>query len=132
MSFFNHHHITSQPEANPDLGSLDLKQISVQEKNFDSDASLENGHHHDHRCEHGHTTTTSSSEHDSCHNVRLRRFLIPAILVFIAFGGFLVWSCASGMPAWSGDLMRRALGDGSTSNESSFTKHKRQWAPLHT
>lgn len=115
--------VTNQPQANPNLGSLDLNQ-PIHEKSLD--ASLENSHHH---CEHD---QTPFSEHHSCHNIRLRRFLFPAILALVALGGFLAWSCLNGMPGWGVDLMGRALGDDtSTSNESAFTKHKRQFlAPL--
>lgn len=124
MSFS--HHVTNQPQAtgNPELGSLDSKQS---EKSFD-DSLDDGGHHHHHQCEHG--QQTSFSEHDNCHNFRLRRFLLPAILVFVALGGILAWSCMRGMPGWGADLMARALTDGSTSGESSFMKNKRQLAPL--
>ena len=133
MSFFNYHDIhsqlsvTDQPQANLNLGSLNFKQsIPVHEKSLD--ASLENSHHR--HCEHD---QTSFSEHHSCHNIRLKWFLLPAIFALVALGGLLAWSCVSwyGFPAWGVDLMGRALGDAnSTSSESPFIRNKRQLAPL--
>jgi hypothetical protein len=128
MSCFNHRQLSvnNQPQANLDLGSLHFKQsIPVHEKSLD--ASLENSHHH-HHCEHD---QTSFSEHRSCHNIRLRRFLLPAIFALVALGGLLAWSCVNwhGMPVWGVELMGRALGDdNSNSNESLFVQHKRQLA----
>jgi hypothetical protein len=118
MSFSN---VTIQPQANLDLATVDLKSIPIHEKSLD--ASLEDGHHH---CEHG---QTSSSEHPSCHNTRLRRFLLPAILAFVALGSLLAWNCVYGMPngipAWGVDLMGRAL-----DSQSPFIHEKRQLAPF--
>ena len=116
--------VTNQPQANLILGSQDLNQ-SIHEKAL-LDASLENSHNH--HCEHD---QTSFSEHHSCHNIRLRRFLLPAIFALVAFGGLLAWSCFNGMPTWGVELMGRALDD-TTSNESTFTKNKRQFSSTHT
>ena len=120
-SSFNHQSVTIQPQANLDLGSLDFKQPIPDEK-------LEKSHYQHHDCDH---CQTSSSEHHRCHNIRLRRFLLPAIFAFVALVIFLAWSCPNGkMPAWGIDLMGRAVLDSTTdstsSNESPFVKHKRQ------
>lgn len=127
MSFYDHpdsqqHSVTNQPQANLDLGSLDFKELN--EKNLD--ASLENGHPHHCRCEHG---QNSFSGHRSGRNIRLRRFLLPAIFVLVVLGGFLAWSCVNGVPAWGAELMRRDISDSDDPNNT-FIHHKRQLAPL--
>ena len=126
MSFSTQLPVTNQPQANLNLRSLDFKQsIPVHEKSLD--ASLENGHHdHHHDCEHGRT----SEHHHSCHNIRLRRFLLPAIFALVALGGLLAWSCVNwpGLPSWGVDLMGRAVDD-STSSQSPFVSKKRQFFP---
>ena len=124
--------VTNQPQANLNLASLNFNQsIPVHEKKSLDDASLENSHHHHHHhCEHDQT-----SEHHRCHNIRLRRFLLPAILVLVALGGLLAWGCVNwhSLPAWGVDLMGRALGDdNSTSNENPFVQNKRQLSSTHT
>ena len=114
------HSVTNQPQPILDLESLDFKQsIPVHEK---CPTSLENEdhHHHHHHCEHG---QTSFSEHDRCHNSRLRRFMIPAIFLVVALFGLLAWNCVHGMPAWGvTNLMGR-----DTTNQSAFVHKKRKF-----
>jgi hypothetical protein len=132
MSIFNHRDIssqlavTNQPPANLDLGSLDFKQsIPFHEKSLE--ASLDNGHEQHCHCEHG---QPSSLGHHACHNIRLRQLLLPAVLVLVALGGLLAWSCVSGhgVSDWGFDnLVGRALGDDTSSSGSNiFVQNKRQ------
>ena len=127
MSFSTQLPVTNQPQANLNLRSLDFKQsIPVHEKSLD--ASLENSYHY--RCEHG---QTSFSEHHSCHSIRLRRFLLPAIFALVALGGLLAWSYVywHGLPTWGVDLMGRALDSTSTGSPfQAFLQNKCQLAPL--
>jgi hypothetical protein len=82
------------------------QSILLQEKSLD--ASLKNGHDH-WQYEHGQRTSLLSDSEDP--RFKLRRFLLPVILVVfvtVALGGLLAWSCVSNMPAWGVDLTRRA------------------------
>jgi len=115
--------VTNQPQANLDLGSLDIKQsIPFHEKS--RQASLDDSHYEQHRhCEHG---PPSSSGHHSCHNSRLKHLLLPALLALVALGGLLAWSCVN-RHGLSGDwglnsLVGRAFND--TSSGSIFTRNK--------
>jgi hypothetical protein len=80
------------------------QSILLQEKSLD--ASLKNGHQWQY--EHGQRTSLLSDSEDR--RFKLRRFLLPAIVVFVtvALGGLLAWSRVSNMPAWGVDLTRRA------------------------
>lgn len=118
--------VTNQPQANLNLGSLDFKQsIPIHEKSLD--ALLEDSYHH--HCEHG--QISSFSEHHNCHNILLRRVLLPAIFALVALGGMLAWSFVNwhGFPAWEVDLMGRTLGKRSASTWFDSNLH-RQLAPL--
>lgn len=106
--------VTNQPQANLDLGFLDLKQsIPFHEKSLET--SLDNGHEQHCYCEHG---QPSSLGHHACHNIRLRQLLLPAVLVLVALGSLLAWSCVSeyGVSDWGFDnLVGRAFGNTSSS-----------------
>ena len=133
--------VTDQPQASPDLGSLNVNQpISPEASAFDEKSienSLENGHHERERernchCEHGNHPLSFSTHHrQSCYNVRLRELFLPVMICLLALGGLLALSCVNwhDWSSWGGDgLMRRALTDTtttSTSTGSTFTHNKR-------
>ena len=130
--------VTNQPQANVEL---DFKQQSmmstspINEKIFED--SLENDQYHEeldhHDCQHHHHRQASSSEHNSCHNNRLRQFLLPAMIALFVLGGILVWGCVhSSINNWNwgvDDLVRRAITD-TTGNGSTFIHNKRQYILL--
>ncbi|KAJ7127962.1 hypothetical protein C8R44DRAFT_873732 [Mycena epipterygia] len=69
--------------------------------------------------------------HKPCHNGRLRRFLLPAVVALVVLSGLAALFCFS--MADPGEIIegifhvKRAVtgdGTGSTGTESSFTKHK--------
>ncbi|KAJ7443576.1 hypothetical protein FB451DRAFT_1568660, partial [Mycena latifolia] len=66
-------------------------------------------------------TGASTSSHKACHNGRLRRILMPAMISLVALAGFIaeiVGGLFQVKRAGTGD------GSGSTDSESAFTKHK--------
>ena len=162
-----------QPQAtlsasDPDSESLEFNRliIPVLRKSLDGDASLAlekshyNCHHmHDSSCErrdwHGQTSLAlllvehhDTTQASSCHNlnIRLRRFILPAIFVFVlALGGLLAWNCVNdSMPvprpasSWRVKLMGRtqALGDNLNRDSTPIIQtrssdlSKSQFAPL--
>ncbi|KAF4622449.1 hypothetical protein D9613_009591 [Agrocybe pediades] len=71
---------------------------------------------------------TQHSDHRRCHNGRLRRFLVPAIAVFLFLTALMVVGCMSmgGEAGWGvGDLVSRAVGDGTTNNGQSPFVHRK-------
>jgi hypothetical protein len=68
------------------LESFDPLISSAHEKSFEA-SSLENNHYEHYHCEHG---QTSSSGRHSCHNIRLRQLLSPAMLALLVLGGLLL------------------------------------------
>ena len=72
-------------------------------------ASLENNRHEQHyHCEHGQTLSSGRS---CWHNIRLRRLLLPGIMMLA--GLLLAWSCINwyGWGTWSDNLVRRGLSE---------------------
>jgi len=102
--------VTNQPPAKLVLGSIST--FPVHEKRLQND---DDERHY--QCEHG---QTSPSEHHRCHNIRLRQLIWPALLVLLALGGLLAWSCVNwhGWSTWGVDsLVGRALNDTTSSND---------------
>jgi hypothetical protein len=98
-------------QVDSSLESFNQYQLipSAHERRFEP-SSLENNHREQHYdCEHG---QTSSSGRHSCHNIRLRQLLLPAMLALLVLGGLLLaWSCVNWYD-WgpgSDDLLRRDL-----------------------
>jgi hypothetical protein len=90
------------------LESFDPLIPSAHEKSFEA-SSLENNRYEHYHCEHG---QTSSSGRHSCHNIRLRQLLSPAMLALLVLGGLLLaWSCVNryGWRPGSDILVRRDL-----------------------
>ena len=56
------------------------------------------------QCEHG---QISSSEDHRHHNIRLRKLILPALLVLLTLSGLLVWSCVNwhGRSTWEVDSL---------------------------
>lgn len=77
-----------------------------------------------------------TSGHGSCHNSRLRRLLIPALIAFIVLGGLMTLGCTMGgynPGSWGSDLVSRALGDSTTgsgngTNGGTFVHNKRVYS----
>ena len=96
MSDFNYHDalngvITDQFHEKLVLGYKEsMYTFPVQERSLQ---------HHDDKqhfqCEHG---QTFPSEHRRRHDIRLRRLILPALLILLALGGLLAWSCVN----WDG------------------------------
>ena len=98
------HHQTdlNLPIPNPTRSEEVNQSIPLHEKSLDLEASLKNSGQYYHGEHHGQKTSTPA--------IRLRRFLLPAIFVIVALGGFLAWRCfKNNMLAWEVDLMARAL-----------------------
>lgn len=115
--------VTSQPQANVDLGSLDFKQpifaFPFHEKSLENDHNCQN-----HHCEH---TSQRSEQHNRCHNIRLRQLFLPAIIALLALGGLAAWCCVNwhGWSTWEVDsLVRRAVTDTTTSTGNTFIHNK--------
>jgi len=124
--------VTIQPQASVDLGSLDFKQpISASPL---PNKCLED-HHEQHHCEHHpsseHHPNHHHQHHNNCHNNRLRQLFLPALIILLALGGLLAWSCVS-WHGWStygiDTLVRRAATDtASTGTGNTFVHKKRQF-----
>ncbi|KAJ7478990.1 hypothetical protein FB451DRAFT_1365605 [Mycena latifolia] len=79
-------------------------------------------------------TGASTSSHKACHNGRLRRILMPAMISLVALAGFIALLCVFGeggadpseIVGGLFQVKRAGTGDGSgsTDSESAFTKHK--------
>ena len=117
--------VTEQPLPSGKL-SLDMQSPapSLSEKYSDecqqqavNSRSCEECHHH---------STAASSNRRRCHNGRLRRLLVPALIALLLLGGALAYGCLNhGFSALGmDDLVARAVTDTTTGNESTFTKHK--------
>ncbi|KAF8151353.1 hypothetical protein B0H34DRAFT_678003 [Crassisporium funariophilum] len=107
--------IASQPQARTDLAASDL--VSLTEK---AAHPIHAPHAHTHEADENACNQCDAppSEHRGCHNATLRRLFLPAIIALLLLGGLLAYGCASGhgAPAWMDGLVRRAVGDGTSSS----------------
>lgn len=106
--------VTNQPVS---LSSMNLYH-SIDEKNQHEHHNISSNPHAC-ECE----SNGPSASHKSCHNSRLRRFLVPALIALLTIGAVLALSCfvdfgGSGM----GSLLKRATDD--TSSGDTFTNRK--------
>jgi len=111
---------TKQPQAKIVLGSKESIYTLPVER-----TCLQHYYDEEHyQCKHG---QTSPPEHRHCHNIRLRRLILPALLVLLALGGLLAinwhgWS-TWGVDSLAGrDFNDTILGNGTTSGNGTTFK----------
>ncbi|KDR71539.1 hypothetical protein GALMADRAFT_789508 [Galerina marginata CBS 339.88] len=127
--------VTEQPQPSAAIYPLDAKlvapsSVEYDEKVFhDDNEGVAHNHQNSCDCQSQSQSHTPSSDHRHCHNGRLRRFLVPALLALVFLAGLFTFSCMSGhsVAGWGADsLFSRAVTDGTTGNgtQGSFIHNK--------
>ncbi|PPQ87234.1 hypothetical protein CVT25_004084 [Psilocybe cyanescens] len=122
--------VTEQPQPSSGIYPMDQKfniDVELNEKmnSTRGDGQLINRHSPSCEC----SQHPPQANHRHCHNGRLRRFLIPAIIAVIIVAGLMTFACMGGydLDGWGADnLVSRAIGGGTgnPNNNNTFVHRK--------
>ena len=107
LSLINHPHAKLVFKSKESISTFQVQEGSRQNDNEHC------------QCEHDQISPSEDRRH---HNIRLRKLILPALLVLLTPGGLLVWSCINwhGRSTWEGDSLVRRASDGTICHYSSI------------
>jgi len=119
--------VTEQPQPSAVIYPIDSKHAAVVECNEKLlPGDNENIAHHEGSCDC--QRQTPSSDHRHCHNGRLRRFLVPALIAFVLLAGLFTFSCMDGssLSGWGTEgLVSRAITNGTNNGTGGSFIHNK-------